>query len=113
MPEVAEGFNSGWTPTILVKGAEGCELRRCQGYLGPERFVGEMSLARLMDTLDRRDLENASDRLGEALELISDDPAHEPEALYWSVVIAFRLNSDREDLAKGWSRLLDVFPQSE
>ncbi len=26
-------FNSGWTPTLLVQGADGDEFRRSQGYL--------------------------------------------------------------------------------
>jgi uncharacterized protein YyaL (SSP411 family) len=112
-PEVAERFNSGWTPTIIVEDAEGREHRRSQGYLDPERFIGEVALARLMDAIDRRDFEAASDRLEEGLERTRDDPAREPEALYWSAVVAFRLSGERKDLTEGWDRLLDEFPQSE
>lgn len=81
-PEVAEHFNSGWTPTIIVEDAEGREHRRSQGYLDPERFIGEMSLAHLMDATDRRGFGAASDRLEEVLERVGGDPAREPEALY-------------------------------
>src|SRR4028119_1099523 len=31
-------FNSGGTPTLLVRGAAGDEFRRSQGYLDPARF---------------------------------------------------------------------------
>src|SRR4028119_257833 len=33
-------FNSGWTPTLLVQGADGDEVRRSQGYLGPAGVKG-------------------------------------------------------------------------
>lgn len=112
-PEIAARFNSGWTPTIIVEDAEGREHRRSQGYLGPERFIGEMSLAHVMDAIDRRDFGAAYDRLEEALERTGGDPAREPEALYWSAVVAFRLSGDRKDLIEGWNCLLDGFPQSE
>ena len=51
--------------------------------------------------------------LEETLELTRNDPLREPEALYWSTAIAFRLSGDRKDLNEGWNRLLDKFPQSE
>ena len=69
--EMAERFDSGWTPTIIVEDAEGREHRRSQGYLDPERFVGELSLACLMDAIDGCDFEVASRRLGETQERTS------------------------------------------
>jgi thioredoxin-related protein len=54
-PEVAERFDCSWTPTIIFEDAEGREHRRSEGYLDPRRLVGEASLARLKDALDRRE----------------------------------------------------------
>ncbi len=76
--EVEESFNSGWTPTIIVEDAECREHRRSQGYLDPKRFVGEMSLARVKDALDRHDYEAAIGLSKEALERTEGDPAREP-----------------------------------
>ncbi len=112
-PEIAEQFDSGWTPTLIVQDTEGRDHRRSQGYLDPHRFLGEMALARLGQAIDRRDFETARDRLDEARALSKDDPAREPEAAYWSAVVAYKLSGDREDLIGGWERLLDRFPQSE
>lgn len=112
-PEVAERFGSGWTPTLIVEDTKGREHRRSMGYLDPKRFIGEMAPAYLMDAVDGQDFEVASDRLAETLEQTGGDPAREPEALYWSAVVAYRVSGDREDLNEGWNRLIDEFPRSE
>ena len=72
-----------------------------------------MSLARVKDALDRHDYEAATGLSKEALERTEGDPAREPEALYWSAVAAFEVSGDRDDLTKGWNRLLEAFLQSE
>src|SRR5438034_10421956 len=79
-PEVMDRFNTPWTPTLIVQDADGREHRRAQGYLDPARFLGEMSLSRLKDAIDRRDFNAARDRAGEALRLTKGDPEREPEA---------------------------------
>ncbi len=112
-PEVESGFGSGWTPTLIVEDAEGREHRRSQGYLDAPRFIGELSLARLQDTLDRHDYEDAVERAEEALEITAGDPHREPEALYWKAVADFEVSGDRDDLTGGWEQLLDRFPESE
>jgi thioredoxin-related protein len=112
-PEVERQFNSDWTPTLIVEDTEGREHRRSQGYLDAERFIGEMALAWLKDAIDRRDRETAPERSDEALKRTKNDPAREPEALYWSAVVAYHYTDDRDDLIEGWNRLLERFPQSE
>ncbi len=52
-------FNSGWKPILLVRDADGNELRRSQGYLAPARFKAEMALALLKANIDRRDFQAA------------------------------------------------------
>lgn len=112
-PEVEAGFDSGWTPTLIVEDPDGREHRRSQGYLDVRRFIGELSLARLKDAIDRHDYEVASDLAEEALERTAGDPEREPESLYWKAVAAFELTGDREDLESGWEPLLEQFPESE
>jgi hypothetical protein len=112
-PEVMDQFNASWTPTLIVQDAEGREHRRAQGYLDPARFLGEMSLARLKDAIDRRDYTAARDCAGEALRLTKGDPEREPEANYWAAVAAYKASEDPHNLIQGWNRLLDQFPRSE
>lgn len=112
-PDVEADFGSGWTPTLIVEDLDGREHRRSQGYLDTPRFIGEMSLARLKDAIDRHDYEAASERAEGALEKTAGDPEREPEALYWKAVATFEISGDRDDLTGGWEPLLDGFPHSE
>lgn len=112
-PEVIDQFNSAWTPTIIAQDADGREYRRSLGYLDPARFLGEMALARLMESIHRRDYKTAQERSGEALELTKGDPTRAPEALYFASVAAYRGAHDVEKLREGWNRLLDQFPDSD
>src|SRR5437764_9105384 len=93
-PEAMERFNSTWTPTLIVQDAEGREHRRSQGYLDPQRFLGEMALAWLKDAIDRQDFKAAQERSRETLELTRADPEREPEAQYWASVAAYKANED-------------------
>src|SRR6266851_3790608 len=112
-PEAMEQFNSTWTPTLIVQDAEGREHRRSQGYLDPQRFLGEMALAWLKDAIDRGDFVAARDRATEVLERTKGDPEREPEARYWAAVASYKATGDAQHLIQGWNRLIDEFPQSE
>ena len=112
-PEVMDQFNTPWTPTLIVQDAEGREHRRSQGYLDPQRFLGEMSLAWLKDAIDRRDFQAAQERSPEALARTKEDATREPEAVYWSAVAAYKASNDPANLIGGWNRLLDEFAGSE
>jgi hypothetical protein len=112
-PEVIRQFHSAWTPTIIVQDASGVERRRSQGYLDARRFLGEVSLARLQDALDRQDWEEAKKRLDDAVNFTRGDPAREPEAMYWAAVVDYKTSKDATGLMSGWEKLLNAFPESE
>lgn len=112
-PAVMDQFNAPWTPTIIIQDPEGREHRRSAGYLDPARFLGEVSLGWLKDAIDRRDFKEAQARVSEVLSLTKDDPAREPEALYWAAVAGFKASGDSQQLLQGWNALLRDFPQSE
>jgi hypothetical protein len=112
-PDVMAQFNAAWTPTIIVQDASGKEHRRSEGYLDPKRFLGELALARLKDAIDRQDYEAAKQRVNDAMEYTRGDAAREPEAMYWSSVVAYKTSPDHSGLLDGWNRLLDKFPDSE
>ena len=112
-PEVMDRFNSSWTPTLIVEDGEGREYRRSLGYLDPHRFVGEMALARLAQSIHRRDYKAAHERGLEAAHRTKGDPWREPEALYFAAVAAYKVSSDPAKLQEGWNRLMDQFPESD
>ncbi|HZO90579.1 MAG TPA: thioredoxin family protein [Chthonomonadaceae bacterium] len=112
-PEVMDQFNSTWTPTIIVQDADGREHRRAQGYLDPQRFLGELALARVKAAIDRHDYQAAQQRAQEALEMTEGDPVREPEALYWASVADYKASNDVNKLLHGWRELLNEFPESE
>src|SRR5438876_4702131 len=85
-PEAMERFNSTWTPTLIVQDAEGREHRRSQGYLDPQRFLGEMALAWLKDAVDRADFEADRKRAEEARRFTRGDSGRQPETEYWAFV---------------------------
>jgi hypothetical protein len=112
-PEVVDRFNSAWTPSLIVQDAEGREYRRSLGYLDPPRFLGEMALARLLESIHRRDFKTANHRAIEALELTKGDLNREPEALYFGSGAPYKPPNDVEKLKEGWNRLFDQFPESD
>ncbi|HET6381877.1 MAG TPA: hypothetical protein VFJ58_00675 [Armatimonadota bacterium] len=112
-PGAMDRFNSSWTPTLIVQDADGREHRRAQGYLDPKRFLGEMSLARLKEAIDRQNYNEAQARLDDAKSHTKGDPAREPEVEYWAAVVAYKTSHDGNGLLAGWNSLIDRFPESE
>src|SRR5438876_8935677 len=100
-PDVMQQFNASWTPTLIIQDADGREHRRSQGYLDPQRFLAEMSLAWLKDAIDRQEFTAARDRATEALERTKGDAERHPEALYWSAVAAYKAANDPNNLIQG------------
>lgn len=112
-PGVIDEFNSAWAPTVLVQDAEGREFRRSFGYLDAGRFVGELALGRLHQTIHRRDTGRAPERATEALDRTKGDPAREPEARYFAAAAMYKSTKDVSQLKEGWNRLLDDFPEND
>ncbi|HEV8440823.1 MAG TPA: thioredoxin family protein [Methylomirabilota bacterium] len=112
-PGAMDRFNSSWTPSLIVEDGEGREYRRSFGYLDPHRFLGEMALGRLAQSIHRHDYQGAHERSLEAMHRTKGDPWREPEALYFGAVAAYKAANDAEKLKEGWNRLLDQFPESD
>ncbi len=112
-PAVIEEFNAAWTPTILIRDADGRDYRRSFGYLDPQRFLGELALARLHECVHRQNASIANERSREALERTAGDPAREPEAMYFAAVAAYKATHDGAKLKDGWEKLLDRYPNDD
>ncbi len=112
-PAMIEEFNAAWTPTLIVRDADGREYRRSFGYLDPQRFLGEMALAGLHACVHRQDASVANERSREALERTAGDPAREPEAMYFAAVAAYKASHDVARLKQGWQKLFDRYPNND
>jgi hypothetical protein len=112
-PEMMDRFVSSWTPTVIVQDDEEREYRRSLGYLDPHRFVGDIALARLAQSIHGRDYKTAHERALEAIHRTKGDPWREPEALYFGAVADYKASNDAGKLTEGWHRLMSQFPNSD
>ncbi len=112
-PQAIDQFNSAWTPSLIVQDAEGREYRRSFGYLDPQRFLGEMALARLHECVHRQNTSLVNERCREALERTKGDPAREPEVMYFAAVAAYKASHDVAKLKDGWQKLYDRYPNDD
>lgn len=112
-PDVMDLFDAAWTPGLIVQDAEGREYRRSFGYLDAPRFLGEMALARLAESIHRRDHPAARERAVEAVKLTKGDRWRQPEALYFGSIAAARAANAPARLVDGWTQLITEFPDSD
>lgn len=112
-PDAFERFNSAWTPTLIVQDAEGREHRRTQGYLNPQRFLAEMSLALVNAAVNAQDWARACERSEQALAATEGDDLRHPEAIYWSGVAGYKNSGDVQNLLAAWKKLLADHPNAE
>lgn len=112
-PEARSRYGAGQTPTLLVLGPDDREWRRHAGFLSPDALLAELSLARLVEAVEEEDYEAAGRRLEAARRWALADGDRRPEALYYTAIAAYRSTEDPAELAEGWNRLLDEYPDSE
>src|SRR5262245_17876382 len=103
-PDKMDEFNAVWTPALIVQDADGREHRRSLGYLDPDRFLAEMSLARVQAALDRHEFAEAQKLAEDAQQKSAGDSQREPEARYWASVAAYRATNDSSKLMDGWNK---------
>lgn len=106
-------FSAAWTPTIIVRNAEGKEQRRSLGYLKPQSFIGEMSLAMIVADMTKGDYEAAQKHAHEAVKSTEGDDVRHPEARYWEAVTAYKTTHSQDPLIAGWKQLLADEPNSD
>lgn len=112
-PESMEKFHARWTPTLIFEDSHGDEIRRSEGYLDPQRMLGELALARVKAAVEAGDFQKAKDLAPTAISTTEGDATRAPEALYWSAVAAYKSANDPSHLVEGWNRLMDTYPDSE
>ncbi|HEX7899639.1 MAG TPA: tetratricopeptide repeat protein [Planctomycetota bacterium] len=107
---LARRFLVGWTPgLVFLDGTEAVHYRAF-GFHPPAEFDHLLRVARGTIAFQQGDFARAL----EAFSRAADDPRHSalrPEAIYWQGVSRYK-TGDKDGLAKTWSRLLDLYPDS-
>lgn len=110
-PEPAKRYQASWTPTILVRDADGREYHRHVGYLPPDDFLAQLSLARGMTEFERQNFGEAVNRFQEVINQYPTSSAA-PQACYYMGVSHYKLG-DREKLMAAWGDLMKNYPDND
>jgi outer membrane protein assembly factor BamD (BamD/ComL family) len=96
-PTMWKRFNVRWTPTVLVLGPDGSEVRRIEGFLPRDELLGQLQLALAFLAVNRKDWATARQEFERVVEQLPDTEAA-PEALYWSGVSKYSASHDVSEL---------------
>lgn len=112
-PGRMDEFNAYWTPTLIFQDNHGHEIRRATGFLDPDRFMGEVALARVACALKAGEYSFAHRLAQDAVSDTTGDDLRHGEALYWQAVAAYKASGNQELLIQGWQELNRRLPDSE
>ncbi len=103
-------FRLLWEPGFVFLDHRGVELRRQVGFLPPNEFIAEASMALGKNDLLHGRYQRSLSHFQEARS-ISNSSA--PEAIYWAGIATLRLaGGDKEQLRVAWEPLRERFPTS-
>ena len=85
-------FGIRWTPTVMVLSSRGDEVRRIEGFLPEDEFLGQLRLMLGYEAANRKDWTAAERWFGEASEATTTDAG--PEGLYWQGVARYSQSHD-------------------
>jgi hypothetical protein len=109
-PTAWHRFGIRWTPTVLVLSADGKEVRRIEGFLPEQDFLGQLRLALGYEAASRKDWKAAARWFGEASETVDTDAA--AEGTYWEGVARFSTTHDHAVLPDLRRTLEAKFPRT-
>lgn len=95
-----------FSPVLIIRAADGAELRRTTGYLPPEDMLLELQLGLGLNALHKREWEAAFHLLDVGVrEHVT--ARNLPEALWWRGVAAYRKSGNSLlELAEAWAPLV-------
>ena len=97
-PAQMERLGAQWTPTIIVRGPDGKEAHRIEGFLEADDFLGQLLLGLGHLAFQRGEHPEAERRFAEVLERLPETDAA-PEAQYWRGVSRYKASQDPAALA--------------
>jgi len=96
-PRMWHRFRIRWTPTVMILASDGFELRRTEGFLPTEDFLGRLQLGLCYAAADRKDWPTAERWFTEASGQSDADAA--AEGLYFVGVARYSAGHDPKELA--------------
>ena len=90
-------FNIRWTPTVLILGPDGSEVRRIEGFLPRDELLGQIQLGLGFLAVNRKDWASARHEFEQVVAQYADTAAG-PEALYWAGVAKYSASHDPSEL---------------
>lgn len=97
-PGGMERFNVQWTPTIVLRGADGKEHHRIEGFLGVDDFLAQLTLGLGHLAFAAKEWDRAAPWYDQVLERFPSTDAA-PEAQYWRGVTRYKATNDPAALA--------------
>jgi hypothetical protein len=91
-PTAWKRFGIRWTPTVIVLSPDGHEVRRIEGFLPTEDFLGQLELDLGYLAANRKDWSTAQRWFAEASKHENTDAG--PEGLYWEGVSRYSASHD-------------------
>lgn len=91
-PTAWKRFGIRWTPTVIVLSPDGQEVRRIEGFLPTDDFLGQLDLDLGYLAANRKDWSTAQRWFAEASKHENTDAG--PEGLYWEGVSRYSASHD-------------------
>jgi hypothetical protein len=98
-PGMWHRFGVRWTPTVLVLGPDGKEVRRVEGYLPADELLGQLELALAFLAVARKDWTRAEQSFERVVERYPETDGA-PEAQYWAGVAKYSGSHNAAALAE-------------
>ena len=93
-----ERFNVQWTPTIVLRGLDGQEHHRIEGFLDVDDFLAQLALGLGHIAFAAKEWDRAARWYDQVLERFPSTDAA-PEAQYWRGVTRYKATNDPAALA--------------
>src|SRR3954467_8143178 len=87
-----------WTPTVIILSPDGQEVRRIEGFLPVDDFLGQLKLALGYVAANAKHWADAEHWFGEASQLANTDAG--PEGTYWHGVAQYSASHKHEALGE-------------
>lgn len=109
-PTTWHRFGVRWTPTVLVLSPDGPEVRRIEGYLPEDDFLGELDLGLGYLAANAKQWKDAEHWFDEAAKHENTDAG--PEGMYWRGVARYSGSHDHTVLGALRKELEQRYPTS-
>ncbi|MHC4277341.1 MAG: tetratricopeptide repeat protein [Planctomycetota bacterium] len=109
--EAVDKYEVGWTPTIVVAGADGTAYNASVGFLPPKEFLAQLGFGIAKVDFNRNKYAEAIKGFEQVVEQYPECDCT-PEAMYWLGVSSYRLTGSADGMTAVWQELVEKYPDS-